>query len=230
MHENFPISDHQLEEPSLEGGAPGPVPNTTHSQYLGVSTALSRVWKWAGRYKRDRSFSPGCKGSCVYLIPGFILPTLCISVCQIPIWVSQPPTPQISADCCFPCLEALTSDLVLNGSLLATAISACTEPASLYMPCLWGPFCVLLSFLPWLALIPCFPRVPSPLLLLRGATSQSGILCLWIPKLFWNHLPGKQPTEVLNALSQLLGASTVYLGMRMRNVQIFLKNKIMALI
>ena len=86
------------------------------------------------------------------------------------------------------------------------------------------------SFLPWLALIPCCPRVPSHLFLLRGATSQSGILCLWIPKLFWNHLPGEQPTEVLNTLSQLLGASTVYLGMRMRNVQIFPKNKIMALI
>lgn len=99
-------------DPSLEGGAPGPVLGTTQSQ----SWSLNSPFQGLSQYKSadDRSLSHSCKGSCVYLIPGFILPTLCISVCQIPIWVSQPSTLRSLLTAAFHAWKLSPVPLVLN--------------------------------------------------------------------------------------------------------------------
>lgn len=82
--------------------------------------------------------------------------------------------------------------LVLHGPLLATATSlpslAHTEPASphsVQCPANEVPpvaYSLNASFLPWFALVPCFPRVPpasfSSEMLSFQSTSPSGILCL----------------------------------------------------
>ena len=151
--------------------SPWPSPE---SYTLLVSGSLNSPFQGLSQYKSAdvRSLSPGCKGSCVYLIPGFILPTLCISVCQIPIWVSQPSTPQISADCCFPCLEVLISALDLNCLWFLMSLywswlfqHALSQPHCT-VPCLRGPFCDLLSkclFPPLIGTDPLLPQsAPLP--------------------------------------------------------------------